>query len=95
LVLLVKPQFEAGRRDVSRGRGVIRDPDIWRDALAGVIDSAAAAGAAKMDVMASPIHGADGNTEFLVELRRGAVAPVDSDARLDAVIASSAAGIGA
>lgn len=95
LVLLVKPQFEAGRRDVSRGRGVIRDPDIWRDALAGVIDSAAAAGAAMMDVMASPIHGADGNTEFLVEFRRGAVASVDSDARLDAVIASSAAGIGA
>ena len=32
LVVLVKPQFEAGRRQVSRGRGIIRDPDVWRRA---------------------------------------------------------------
>lgn len=90
MVLLVKPQFEAGRRDVSRGRGVIREPDVWREALAGVIDSAAESGAAMMDVMASPIRGADGNTEFLVEFRRGAVAPGDVATRLDSVIASAA-----
>src|SRR5438132_665660 len=29
LLLLVKPQFEAGRQAVSRGKGVIRDPEVW------------------------------------------------------------------
>src|SRR4029450_8071952 len=33
LVLLVKPQFEAGRQEASRGRGVITDPEVWRRAL--------------------------------------------------------------
>lgn len=70
LVLLVKPQFEAGRRDVARGRGIITDPDIWTRTVTDVVAAAQAADAAMMDVMVSPIHGADGNTEFLVHLRR-------------------------
>jgi 23S rRNA (cytidine1920-2'-O)/16S rRNA (cytidine1409-2'-O)-methyltransferase len=66
LVLLVKPQFEAGRSEVSRGRGVVRDPAVWLRALEGVASSLAEAGAAIMDVMRSPITGASGNVEFLV-----------------------------
>lgn len=66
LVLLVKPQFEAGRREVSRGRGVIRDAAVWLDTLEGVASSLVAAGAAIMDAMRSPITGASGNVEFLV-----------------------------
>jgi len=71
LVVLVKPQFEAGRRDVARGRGVVTDPQIWTRTVTDVVATAVAAGAAMMDVMVSPIHGADGNTEFLVHLCRG------------------------
>jgi 23S rRNA (cytidine1920-2'-O)/16S rRNA (cytidine1409-2'-O)-methyltransferase len=70
LVLLVKPQFEAGRQEVARGRGVITDPEVWRRAILEVVDAAARAGAAMMGVMVSPLHGADGNTEFLLHLRR-------------------------
>ena len=33
VVVLVKPQFEVGRKEASRGRGVIRDPELWRTAL--------------------------------------------------------------
>ncbi len=66
LVLLVKPQFEAGKAEVSRGKGVIRDPDIWLLALEGVASSLVATGAVIMDVMPSPITGASGNVEFLV-----------------------------
>ena len=69
LVLLVKPQFEAERRDVARGRGVVTDPEVWRDALARVVDAFDAAGATNMGTMVSPIHGAEGNTEFLMHLR--------------------------
>ena len=36
LVLLVKPQFEAGRAVVARGKGVVRDPAVWRSSLEGV-----------------------------------------------------------
>ena len=36
LVLLVKPQFEAGRQEASRGKGVIKDPDVWRRVLGEV-----------------------------------------------------------
>lgn len=66
LVLLVKPQFEAGRTEASRGKGVIRDPELWRRALEGVASSLAEAGAVIMGVMRSPITGASGNVEFLV-----------------------------
>jgi 23S rRNA (cytidine1920-2'-O)/16S rRNA (cytidine1409-2'-O)-methyltransferase len=70
LVLLVKPQFEAGREEVSRGRGIIRDPEVWLRTLLEVESSFAGLNATMMDVMASPITGADGNVEFLMWFRR-------------------------
>ena len=76
LVLLVKPQFEAGRTEVSRGRGVIRDPEVWRRVLVAVIDAAVAAGATIMGAVVSPLPGADGNVEFFLHLR-----PADGAAR--------------
>jgi 23S rRNA (cytidine1920-2'-O)/16S rRNA (cytidine1409-2'-O)-methyltransferase len=68
LVALVKPQFEAGRREASRGRGVVRDPEVWRRALDDVVTAVQAQGAAMMGVMVSPLTGARGNVEFLVHL---------------------------
>ncbi len=73
LVLLVKPQFEAGRVEVAKGKGVITDPEIWRRTVNEVGAAFEAAGATMMGQMVSPIHGAEGNTEFLVWFRR--VAP--------------------
>lgn len=66
LVLLVKPQFEASRADVSRGRGVVRDPALWRRALERVGSALVASGTGIMGVMASPLLGAAGNAEFFV-----------------------------
>ena len=66
IVVLVKPQFEAGRAEADRGRGVIRDPEVWRGALLGVCRAVAGAGAAIMGVMVSPLAGAEGNVEFLL-----------------------------
>lgn len=62
-VLLVKPQFEAGREGVGRG-GVVRDPEVWRDAVEGVADSCLANGLGPRAVMASPLPGPAGNVEF-------------------------------
>lgn len=72
LVLLVKPQFEAGKAEVDRARGVIRDPAIWRRTLHEVCAALDGRAAAIMDVMTSPITGGDGNVEFLVHAVRGA-----------------------
>jgi 23S rRNA (cytidine1920-2'-O)/16S rRNA (cytidine1409-2'-O)-methyltransferase len=69
LVLLVKPQFEAGREEASRGRGIITDPAVWRRVLEEVTSALGREGAAIMGVMASPITGAEGNVEFLVHAR--------------------------
>ncbi|MHB1487491.1 MAG: TlyA family RNA methyltransferase [Acidimicrobiales bacterium] len=69
LVVLVKPQFEAGRSEVSRGRGVISDPKLWEQAVSDVAARMAASGAVIMGAMVSPLRGADGNTEFLLYCR--------------------------
>ena len=74
LIVLVKPQFEAGRAEVGRGRGVIRDPEVWEKAVADVAAAFAAEGSDMMGTMRSPLTGADGNVEFLMHLR----APGDS-----------------
>lgn len=66
LVLLAKPQFEAGRTEASKAKGVIRDPAVWRRALQSVLGALSDAGAAIMGVMPSPVRGAAGNVEFLV-----------------------------
>ena len=87
LVLLVKPQFEAGRREASRGKGVIRDPIVWRRVLEEVRSAASSQGASMMEAMVSPLTGADGNVEFLVHLSpRPDLELVD----LDAVVADAA-----
>ena len=70
LVLLVKPQFEADRREASRGRGVISDPSLWEQAVQEVVHSAEEHGASVLGLAVSPLRGADGNVEFLLHLAK-------------------------
>ncbi len=70
MIVLVKPQFEAGRRAASRGSGVIRDPQVWRSVLHRFIDRAAEVETPVCDLTRSPITGTKGNVEFLAHLRR-------------------------
>jgi 23S rRNA (cytidine1920-2'-O)/16S rRNA (cytidine1409-2'-O)-methyltransferase len=69
LVLLVKPQFEAGRAEVSRGHGVITDPVVHDRVCREVADALEAAGCHVVAWCNSPISGGDGNREFLVHAR--------------------------
>jgi 23S rRNA (cytidine1920-2'-O)/16S rRNA (cytidine1409-2'-O)-methyltransferase len=72
LVALVKPQFEAGKAEVDKGRGIIRDAAV-QDAILADIQSFALAqlsGAQLIGTMDSPITGTDGNREFLLGLRK-------------------------
>ncbi|MDQ1397821.1 MAG: rRNA (cytidine1920-2-O)/16S rRNA (cytidine1409-2-O)-methyltransferase, partial [Acidimicrobiaceae bacterium] len=79
VVVLVKPQFEAGRAEVSRGRGVVRDPAVWAAALEGVGSALTGRQAAMMGAMVSPLTGADGNVEFLLHLRAHSPGPSTVD----------------
>ena len=67
-MLLVKPQFEAGREEVSRGDGVITDPALHERACRDVEGALAARGAVVRGRLASPITGVHGNREFLAWL---------------------------
>lgn len=69
MVLLVKPQFEAGRSEVSRGRGVITDPLVWDRVRDEITDAFLEHGCEVVGWTDSPITGADGNREFLVHAR--------------------------
>lgn len=92
LVVLVKPQFEAGRAEVSKGRGVIRDPEVWRRVLQDVATTFSDAGSAIMEAMVSPLRGADGNAEFLVHVRRAPdlIAAPARGIDVDALVAEAA-----
>ena len=70
IVALVKPQFEAGRAEADRGRGVIRDGAVWRRVLLALRSDVEARGAAMMGLMISPITGAQGNVEFFALIAR-------------------------
>lgn len=94
LVVLVKPQFEVGRVEASRGRGVITDPDAWLRALEDVAAALRGRGAAIMGAMVSPLRGTDGNVEFLLHVAApgGSVAraPGLDDGALDALVQEAA-----
>lgn len=68
-VLLVKPQFEVGKEDLPRG-GVVKDPDLWRRAIAGVVETAGGLGLGLVGAVPSRWPGPAGNREFFVHLRR-------------------------
>jgi hypothetical protein len=68
MVMLLKPQFEAGRVEASRAKGVITDPEIWRRTLREVLETAAELGLSPAAVVPSSIKGGQGNVEFVVLL---------------------------
>lgn len=75
MVLLVKPQFEAGKVEVSRGRGIITDPAI-HDRVHAEIEAALRRAACEVvGWMDSPLLGGEGNKEFLVYTRTTTAEP--------------------
>ena len=68
-VILVKPQFEAGRGHVGKG-GIVRDPEAHKLAIDKVADCIRSLGWKVAGTIPSPITGAEGNQEFLLYARR-------------------------
>ena len=69
-VILVKPQFEAGREHVGKG-GIVRDPAAHQLAVERVAECVRSLGWEVVETIPSPITGAEGNREFLLYARRG------------------------
>jgi 23S rRNA (cytidine1920-2'-O)/16S rRNA (cytidine1409-2'-O)-methyltransferase len=65
-IVLVKPQFEAGRADVKRG--VVRDPEVQRKAIESVLEAARGWGGDPIGVVDSGLPGPKGNREFFLHL---------------------------
>ncbi len=82
-LLLVKPQFEAGRGKVGTG-GVVRDPPTRQEAVTRVARCASDHDLGVMGVTASPLPGPSGNVEYFLWLRRGAP-PLDDAAAARAI----------
>ncbi|MBR6400096.1 MAG: TlyA family RNA methyltransferase [Firmicutes bacterium] len=74
-VVLVKPQFEAGREHLSKN-GIVRDIKVHKNILKRLVSAAAAHGLYCTGLVPSPIKGGDGNTEYLMLLER---TPADTD----------------
>lgn len=70
LLALIKPQFEAGRREVNRGRGVIRDEEVRAQVIAEVLDQVSAAGFEMIADAECVITGPKGNREHFVYARK-------------------------
>ena len=88
-VVLVKPQFEAGRADVGKG-GVVRDPAVRSRVVREVADAAPAWGASVVGVVDSGLPGPKGNREFFLHLVQAddPTLPDDLDERIDAAVAA-------
>jgi 23S rRNA (cytidine1920-2'-O)/16S rRNA (cytidine1409-2'-O)-methyltransferase len=89
VVVLVKPQFEVGRREVGRG-GLVKDPALHLRVLREVAAHARTLGYAVRGAAASPVTGAEGNREFFLHLVLGAPSPPAGE--LDAMLEKAVSG---
>jgi 23S rRNA (cytidine1920-2'-O)/16S rRNA (cytidine1409-2'-O)-methyltransferase len=85
IVALIKPQFEAGRKQVGKG-GIIKDPAIHRQVLTELLAWLKVGALRPAGLMRSPIKGAEGNIEFLIWLRPGVDEGLDQAAAIDAAL---------
>ena len=68
VIALIKPQFEAGRQEVARGKGVIRSPEVHQQVITEIQTMAQSLGFVEKGLCESPLRGPKGNKEFLLWL---------------------------
>lgn len=86
IICLIKPQFEAGREEVGK-KGVVRDENVHKDVVNGILLFAPTIGLSVMGLDFSPIKGPEGNIEYICHMKNG-----DYDAPypdVDAIVSAS------
>jgi 23S rRNA (cytidine1920-2'-O)/16S rRNA (cytidine1409-2'-O)-methyltransferase len=90
VIALIKPQFEAGRKEAARGKGVIRDASVHRSILEETLFFSTNQGFSIEGLIQSPLRGPKGNIEFLLHLhfaeQSAAVDPAHILQRIEAVL---------
>ena len=81
MVVLIKPQFEAGKEDVGKG-GIVKDKEIHRGVLLTICHFATQEQMVVSGLIRSPIQGSDGNIEFLAWLTQNKALAVDYEAHI-------------
>ncbi len=88
-VVLIKPQFEAGRKIMARNNGVVRDPAVHRQVLLEVLAGAQKEGFGVRGLIQSPLAGPKGNIEFLAWLVRDQAHDTDLEGLVNSVLGST------
>ncbi len=78
VIALIKPQFEAGPKQVGKG-GIVRDTEVHRQVLRRVLSHARELDLGLAALIPSPIRGTEGNVEFLAAWQKGKGASIDQE----------------
>ena len=89
IIALVKPQFEAGKLEVKKGKGVIRNSEIHRAVLEKIISFAQEISLIPTGLIASPITGPKGNKEFLLWLSKNSQSSISHEELVSSALAMS------
>lgn len=81
MVVLIKPQFEAGKDEVGKG-GIVKDKEVHRAVLLNICHFATQEQLAVQGLVPSPIQGSDGNIEFLAWLTQNKAQAIDYEAQI-------------
>lgn len=84
MVCLIKPQFEAGREEVNKYKGVIKDKSIHKDVVNKIIEFAKGVGFSVLGLDYSPIKGPEGNIEYLLFIEKSDKESTDID--IDSIV---------
>jgi 23S rRNA (cytidine1920-2'-O)/16S rRNA (cytidine1409-2'-O)-methyltransferase len=93
IVLLVKPQFEAGRGEIGKG-GIVREASVHRAVLGRIAEFAREMHYPVCGLTHSPIRGGEGNIEFLALLRKDGAEPAAGEEAIARVVAEAHAQLG-
>ncbi|MDA8228178.1 MAG: TlyA family RNA methyltransferase [Desulfitobacterium hafniense] len=85
VIILIKPQFEAGREHVGK-KGVVKDPAVHRAVISSVLEEAEKFSFFVKGLNYSPIRGPEGNIEYLAWLSRNPLHRIDWDSILEGVV---------
>ncbi len=91
-IALIKPQFEAGRQQVGRSKGVIRDPVVHRQVLMDILGFARQQGYIVCGLIRSPLTGPKGNVEFLTWLEFSGEQIASIEELVDSVLSGAIGG---